>query len=316
MRRCFARAPPRQPSPTPERTLRYSNDKKGRPAEERPLHSFTPLCARRAVLPDVGDAPLSLRLGCGRRLRGKLQDCRLLTLDEFRQQDGLPIRKLERVMMHPRLVLVDLPKDRRLVAHPARAQAEESGRRACDLPGKRELRSRKNAHRHGGVFLRGKSSRAGTKVARRELVANSRSTRLHIVKAVVAHGEAPLFQAPRTLHLRYSKQERCHSYGKRWKERLLERKITDYAAYGVAAASITSSNVRSPARGVLTSTAMLPGGCRLVRINSCACGILVQGNTSLMQGSIRRSSTNWLAAEACLRWAKCEPCTRFCRIHT
>src|SRR5215469_7956222 len=187
MRRCFARAPPRQPSPTPERTLRYSTDKKGRPAE-------------------------------GRRLRGKLQDCRLLTLDEFRQQDGLPIRKLERVMMHPRLVLVDLPKDRRLVAHPARAQAEESGRRACDRPGKRELRSRKNAHRQGGVFLRGKSSRAGTKVARRELVANSRSTRLHIMKAVVAHGEAPLFQAPRTLHLRYSRQERCHSYGKLWKE--------------------------------------------------------------------------------------------------
>src|SRR5262249_34074738 len=81
-----------------------------------------------------------------------------------------------------------------------------------------------------------------------------------------------------------------------------------YAADGVAAASTTSSNVRRPARGVLTSTAMLPGGCRLVRISSCACGILVQGKTSLMQGSIRRSSTNWLAAEACLRWAKCEPC--------
>src|SRR5499427_2683233 len=254
MRRCFARAPPRQPSPTPERTLRYSNDKKGRPAEERPLHSFTPLCARRAVLPDVGDAPLSLRLGCGRRLRWKLQDRRLLTLDEFRP--------------------------------------------------------RKNAHRHGGVFLGGKSSRAGTKVARRELVANSRSTRLHIMKAVVAHGEAPLFQAPRTLHLRYSRQERCHSYGKLWKA------DCGYAADGVAAASITSSNVRRPARGVLTSTAMLPGGCRLVRISSCACGILVQGKTSLIQGSMRRSSTNWLAAEACLRWAKCEPCMRFCRIHT
>src|SRR5262245_64946315 len=64
-----------------------------------------------------------------------------------------------------------------------------------------------------------------------------------------------------------------------WKERLLERKITDYAAYGVAAGSITSSNVRSPVRGVLTSTAMLPGGCRLVGINSCGCGFLVEGNT-------------------------------------
>jgi hypothetical protein len=57
-------------------------------------------------------------------------------------------------------------------------------------------------------------------------------------------------------------------------------------------ASITSSSVRNPVRGALTSTAMLPGGCLLVRINSWACGILVQGNTSLMQGSTRRSSTN------------------------
>src|SRR5262249_5375447 len=140
--------------------------------------------------------------------------------DEFGQQDGLPIRKFERVMVHPRLVLVDLPKDRRLVGHSARAQAKESGRLACDLPGKRELRSRKNAHRHSGVFLGGKATCARTKVARRELVADSRSTRLHIVEAVVAHGEAPLFQAPRTLPLRGSKQEMRHCYVKRSKERL------------------------------------------------------------------------------------------------
>src|SRR5262249_574895 len=213
--------------------------------------------------------------------------------------------------MHPRLVLVDLPKDRRLIAHPARAQAEESGRRACDLPGKRELRSRKNAHRHGGVFLVGKSSRAGTKVARRELVANSRSTRLHIVKAVVAHGEAPLFQASPP----YAPPSVFKARKVPFLWQAVERDC-GYAADGVAAASITSSNVRRPARGVLTSTAMLPGGCRLVRISSCAWGMLVQGKTSLIQGSMRRSSTNWLAAEACLRWAKCEPCMRFCRIQT
>src|SRR5262245_43795649 len=215
--RCCARAPPpRQRSQTSERacSIAPSHEQQKRPPRGGAAPS--PSAVRRALLPDVGDALLGLRLGCSCRLRGKLQDCRLLTLDEFRQQDGLPIRKLERVMMHPRLVLVDLPKDRRLIAHPARAQAEESGRRACDLPGKRELRSRKNAHRHGGVFLGGKSPRAGTKVARRELVANSRSTRLHIVKAVVAHGEAPLLQAPRTLHLGYSKQERRHSCGKQW----------------------------------------------------------------------------------------------------
>ena len=33
-------------------------------------------------------------------------------------------------------------------------------------------------------------------------------------------------------------------------------------------------------------------------------------------GSMRRSSTNWFAAEACLRWAKCEPWMRFWRIQT
>src|SRR5262249_44397306 len=223
MRRCCAHAPPRQRSPTPERSLLHrtviQTAKKAAPARSGPSPSAPP-SVRRAILPDVSDALLSLRLGCSRRLRGKLQHGCLLTLDEFRQQDRLPIRKFERVMVHPRLVLVDLPKDRRLVGHRARAQAKESGRRAYDLPGKRELRSRKNAHRRGGVFLGGKSTRAGTKVARRELVANSRSTRLHIVQAVVAHGEAPLFQAPRTVHLRDSTQERCHSYGKRWKETL------------------------------------------------------------------------------------------------
>src|SRR5262245_31015676 len=110
MRRCCTRAPP-----PPERSLLHrtviQTAKKGRPAEERPLHLLAAV-VRRVLLPDVSDALLSLRLGCGRRLRGKLQHGCLLTLDEFGQQDGLPIRKFERVMVHPRLVLVDLPKDR------------------------------------------------------------------------------------------------------------------------------------------------------------------------------------------------------------
>src|SRR5262249_12332440 len=110
----------------------------------------------------------------------------------------LPIRKLERIVMHPRLVLVDLTKDRRLVGHPARTQAEESGCGACNIPGKRKFRSRKNAHCHGGIFLGGNSTCAGTKIARGELGAASCSTRLHIVQAVVAHGEDSSCQAPRT----------------------------------------------------------------------------------------------------------------------
>ena len=56
-----------------------------------------------------------------------------------------------------------------------------------------------------------------------------------------------------------------------------------------------------PARGALTSTAMLPGGCWFFHIFMCASGILSHGNTSLMQGSMRRSSTNWLAARRLLQ---------------
>src|SRR5262249_19069507 len=184
--RCCARAPPpRRRSPTPERGVLHrtvvQTAKKAAPPGSGPLHLLRRSPCREDYLPDVGDAVLGLRLGCSLRLRGKLQHGCLLTLDEFGQQDGLPIRKFERVMVHPRLVLVDLPKDRRLVGHSARAQAKESGRRACDLPGTRGLRSRKNAHRHSGVFLGGKATCARTKVARRELVADSRSTRLHIV---------------------------------------------------------------------------------------------------------------------------------------
>ena len=68
--------------------------------------------------------------------------------------------------------------------------------------------------------------------------------------------------------------------------------------------SITSSNVLSPVRGAFTSTAMLPGACWFFHILVCATGISVQGNTSDRQGSMRRSMTNLLAADACLRLAK------------
>ena len=62
----------------------------------------------------------------------------------------------------------------------------------------------------------------------------------------------------------------------------------DYSSPG----SIASSSVRQPRRGAFTSTAMLPGGCRFFHIIWCAAGISVHGNTLLMQGSMRRSSTN------------------------
>src|SRR5262245_4673852 len=117
--RCCARAPPpRQRSPTPERGVLHrtvvQTAKKAAPPRSGPF-TFCAAVVRRALLPDVGDALLSLRLGCRRRLRGKLQHGCLLTLDEFRQQDGLPIRKFERGMAPPGLGPVALPNDRVLV---------------------------------------------------------------------------------------------------------------------------------------------------------------------------------------------------------
>jgi hypothetical protein len=70
-------------------------------------------CVIRRISADVNDAPVGYFLGWRFWLCRKLKHRCLLTLDEFGQQDGLPIRKLECVMMHPRHVFVDLPKDRR-----------------------------------------------------------------------------------------------------------------------------------------------------------------------------------------------------------
>ena len=47
-----------------------------------------------------------------------------------------------------------------------------------------------------------------------------------------------------------------------------------YAACEAGLASMTSSNVRSPVRGALTSTAMLPGLCWFFHIIWWASGIL------------------------------------------
>jgi hypothetical protein len=115
-------------------------------------HGFIP-DARRASA-HVSDAPLGYFLGWRFWLCRKLKHRCLLTLDEFGQQDGLPIWKLERVMMHPRHVFVDLPKDRRpglYCFHPPGKEAKGS-RAAFHFLGKSKLCSRKNAHRRCTVI--------------------------------------------------------------------------------------------------------------------------------------------------------------------
>jgi len=92
------------------------------------------------------------------------------------------------------------------VGHSARAKAEESGRDACNVPGKRKFGARRHAHCRSGIFLGGKATCAGPKVACRELVADSCSTRLHIVQAVVAHGEDSSLPSPPYVHCQHSKQ--------------------------------------------------------------------------------------------------------------
>jgi hypothetical protein len=117
--------------------------------------------AARGFIPDdrrtsahVSDAPLCYFLGWRFWLCRELKYRCFLTLDEFGQQDGLPIRKLECVMMHPRHVFVDLPKDRRpgfYGFHPPAKEAKGS-RPAFHFLGKSKLCSRKNAHRRCTVI--------------------------------------------------------------------------------------------------------------------------------------------------------------------
>src|SRR5262245_46209984 len=98
--------------------------------------------------------------------------------------------------MHSRLLLVELPEDGGAVLHAARAQAEESGCRARDLTGERQLRARHDADRRVGIFRRREAPCAGSEIACRELVADSRGTRLHVVQAVIAHGEDSFPRSP------------------------------------------------------------------------------------------------------------------------
>ena len=61
---------------------------------------------------DVGDAPPGFLLVSRLRLRGKRENSCLLSFAEPRQQHGLAIGELERVMIDVEHALVDLAKDR------------------------------------------------------------------------------------------------------------------------------------------------------------------------------------------------------------
>ena len=60
---------------------------------------------------DVGDSLLGFRFRRVSGLRRKLQHCRFLAFHQIGQKHHFPIRELQRIMMRPRLFLVDLPED-------------------------------------------------------------------------------------------------------------------------------------------------------------------------------------------------------------
>src|SRR6516165_975561 len=99
-------------------------------------------------------------------------------------------------MMSRDLFLVDLPKDRRLVPDHLISPAKDTNRLAHDLASKRQFGSWSNADHHVRIFCRSKSSRACTRGARRQLVADFRRAGFDAVEAVVTHLGTPLLGKP------------------------------------------------------------------------------------------------------------------------
>src|SRR5260370_36920389 len=84
----------------------------------------------RSASADVGCSRLLLNLGAGRGLRRKLQHGRKLLLREAWQQDSMPIRKFNRVVMGTRGLFVDLPENRRRIPHAPPLPDEQAA--VCD----------------------------------------------------------------------------------------------------------------------------------------------------------------------------------------
>src|SRR5262252_137916 len=92
--------------------------------------------------------------------------------------------------MHPRLVFVDLPKDRRPEVYRFRSPRGEAkgGGGAFHLLGKSKLCSRKNAHRRCGILRRSKPSSTSVEVHCPKLVTDLGRPRFDVVETVVTHG--------------------------------------------------------------------------------------------------------------------------------
>src|SRR6516162_1298746 len=92
-------------------------------------------------------------------------------------------------MMCARVILVDLTEDGRRMSDDTPLPAKEPTRAVHYHPLEGELRSRKNANRHSGIFRRSESASAGIEIAGGEFIAYLSRTRLYVVQAVIAHAE-------------------------------------------------------------------------------------------------------------------------------
>src|ERR1700738_4829380 len=119
---------------------------------------------------DVRDPLLSLCLGCGSRLCWKLEHRCFLPFKHVRQEHDLPVWKLQRIMMGSRVVLIDLPEDRRRMGDHIRLPAKQHTWAAHYRLGKGELRSRKNANRRVGIFRRSEPASSSIEVVGSQLV--------------------------------------------------------------------------------------------------------------------------------------------------
>jgi len=143
-----------------------------------------------------GRARLSFYIGdLGRRLRlrGQLQHACILICAEMREQHDLAIRELKGIMVHVRIVQVDLPEQCHLVTDVLRSPLEKGQPKsplALDLLLERNLCARKKAHGHLRFSNRGKPACRGTPKFRcDQLVADLCRSGRNIVQTVVALAE-------------------------------------------------------------------------------------------------------------------------------
>src|ERR1700719_2020825 len=140
--------------------------------KNRPAHGGRAKLACSLRSADQRDPFLSPRLGCGSGLCWKREHRCFLIFKHVRQEHNLPIWKLQRIVMGSRVVLIDLPEDRRRMGDHIRLPAKQHTWAAHYRLGKGELRSRKNANRRVGIFRRSEPASSSIEVVGSQLVAN------------------------------------------------------------------------------------------------------------------------------------------------